>query len=353
MKNPAAIRGRDGYNRAKEVEATVVKKSRPSVLSVHVASVALFLLAGCASVRSVTPSQLAAIPVTSVRASLRDRSDIAPGEKAPLMLQITASNGAVLTTEGSGGEKVPWRDVIVTASVVAVNGKGVASLPSDPRISDGKLPHVSIAIPSHPGVRADLDIPVHYDRPFALSFSGRDGFKGADGRDGLDGIGGTPGSTDPDHPSAGGDGGDGGNGADGGNGENGGDGPPVQLRVALRAGSHPLLQVSVSAGGRRTLFLVDPQGGSLTVTSKGGDGGLRGSGGRGGSGGSGGIGSPNGRGGRNGLSGINGSSGSSGSGGSITVTSGPSAKPYLGAIRLSNPGGPRPVFKEAPVAPLW
>jgi hypothetical protein len=328
---------------------------RSSILAARVASAALFVLAGCASVqvRPVTPGQLGTIPITSIRASLRDRSDIAPGEKAPLALEITLPDGAILTTEGSGGKKILWKDLLVTASVVAVDSKGVASLPADPRISDGKLPHVSIAIPSHPGVRADLDIPVHYDRAFALSFSGKDGFKGADGRDGLDGLGGTMGSIDPEHPSAGGDGGDGGNGTDGGNGENGADGPPLQLRVAFRSGSHPLLQVSVSSGGANNLFLVDPQGGSLTLTSKGGDGGLRGSGGRGGSGGSGGIGSPNGRSGRNGLSGLSGFNGSPGSGGSITVTYDPSSKPYLGAIRLSNFGGPGPVFKEAPVAPLW
>lgn len=39
----------------------------------------------------------------------------------------------------------------------------------------------------------------------------------------------------------------------------------MQVRVAFRAGSHPLLQVEVSAAGREKFYLVDPQGGSLTV----------------------------------------------------------------------------------------
>jgi hypothetical protein len=31
----------------------------------------------------------------------------------------------------------------------------------------------------------------------------------------------------------------------------------------------------------------------------------------------------------------------------------PQAKPFLAAIHLSNKGGPPPVFKDEPVAPLW
>jgi len=127
----------------------------------------------------------------------------------------------------------------------------------------------------------------------------------------------------------------------------------VQVRVALRSGSHPLLQVSVFAAGHQKLYLVDPQGGSLAVKADGGPGGSGGKGGRGGRGGSGGIGSPNGNSGRDGSDGRNGFDGSPGKGGSITVTYDPQAKPFLAAIHLSNQGGPRPVFKEEPVAPLW
>jgi hypothetical protein len=35
------------------------------------------------------------------------------------------------------------------------------------------------------------------------------------------------------------------------------------------------------------------------------------------------------------------------------VTYDPQAKPYLGAIHLSNRSGPRPVFTEEAVAVLW
>ena len=127
----------------------------------------------------------------------------------------------------------------------------------------------------------------------------------------------------------------------------------MQLWVALRSGSHPLLQASVLAEGKTKLYLVDPQGGSLTVSSEGGSGGSGGKGGRGGRGGSGGTGSPNGSNGSDGSNGRDGSDGSRGSGGRITVTYDPLVKPYLSAIHLSNSGGPKPVFQEAPVAPLW
>jgi len=45
--------------------------------------------------------------------------------------------------------------------------------------------------------------------------------------------------------------------------------------------------------------------------------------------------------------------GAAGRGGSITVTYDPQVQPYLNIIHLSNRGGPKPVFNEAPVAPLW
>jgi hypothetical protein len=54
-----------------------------------------------------------------------------------------------------------------------------------------------------------------------------------------------------------------------------------------------------------------------------------------------------------GSDGRSGSDGSPGVGGSITVTYDPSVQPYLSIIHLSNVGGPKPTFIEAPVAPLW
>jgi hypothetical protein len=42
-----------------------------------------------------------------------------------------------------------------------------------------------------------------------------------------------------------------------------------------------------------------------------------------------------------------------GRGGLITVTYDPQVQPYLASIRLSSQNGPKAVFQQQPVAPLW
>src|ERR1700676_5291392 len=312
-------------------------------------------LSGCTpiKVRLGMKVYLEKTPVTSIAASLPNRSGIAPGEKSPLLVVLTEPDGKVLQTEGAGHGKVLWKDLTVTPSVVTANQKGIVSLPHDPRKSEGKLGHVSITVPSHPDLRAELDIAVRYNYAFTSNFSGSRGPSGMSGSDGMVGSSGSMGSNDPNNPSAGGNGGNGTDGSNGGDGGNGGDAPPVQVRVAFRSGNSPLLQVSVSAAGKQKLYLVDPQGGSLTVRADGGAGGAGGRGGRGGQGGSGGMGTPSGSSGSNGSDGRSGFDGSPGKGGSITVTYDPQVKPFLGTIRLSNKGSPPPAFKENPVAALW
>jgi hypothetical protein len=312
-------------------------------------------LSGCTpiKVRLGMKVYLDKTPVTFIAASLPNGSGIAPGEKSPLAVVLTEPDGKVLQTEGAGHGKVLWKDLIVTPSVVTANQKGIVSLPHDPRKSEGKLGHVTITVPSHPDLRAELDIPVRYNYAFTSNFSGSSGSSGMSGSDGMAGSSGSMGSNDPNNPSAGGNGGNGTDGSNGGDGGNGGDAPPVEVRVAFRSGSNPLLQVSVSAAGKQKLYLVDPRGGSLTVRADGGAGGAGGRGGRGGQGGAGGMGTPGGSSGSNGSDGRSGFDGSPGKGGSITVTYDPQVKPFLGTIGLSNKGGPPPVFKEEPVAALW
>ncbi len=313
---------------------------------------ALLALSGCSviQVKLGTRVALAKLPVTSMVATQYKNPGVGPGEKKSLVVTFTQPDGTVLVTAGKGGGKVMWKDLNVTATVVSVNKSGVLTLPRDPRVSDGKTGHVVITVPSHPGLRAELDIPLRYNYPFAASYAGSDGSKGIDGTSGLDGSSGSMGSMDPNNPSAGGDGGNGTNGSDGGNGGDGSDGPNVQVEVALRGGAHPLLEAGViSAGGKERYYLIDPQGGSLTVSSAGGSGGKGGSGGRGGAAGSGGIGTPNGNSGMAGSNGSDGRDGSDGRPGSITVTYDPAVQPYLAAIRTS----PKAVLKQAPVAALW
>lgn len=325
-------------------------------LAVWLAVASLLGLSGCTAIKVKLGMRvyLAKTLVASMQVSVPKGPAIAPGEKLGLVAQFTQPDGKVLLTEGQGKGKVLWSDITVTPTVVTADQKGNVTLAHDPRKSDGKVAHVTITVASHPDLRAELDIPITYDYNFVANFSGSSGSSGSNGSDGMDGASGSTGSIDPNNPSAGGNGSNGTDGSNGQDGGNGGDAPPVQVLVALRAGApHALLQVSVSAAGKRRLYLVDPQGGALAVNANGGAGGSGGWGGRGGHGGSGGIGSPSGSSGSDGSSGRNGFDGSPGRGGSITVTYDPQAKPFLTAIHLSNRGGPAPVFKEDAVAALW
>jgi hypothetical protein len=331
-----------------------------SAAGIFLSCAALLAISGCAVFSPKV--DLKKIPVASIQATQAKGPGIAPGEKSPLIVTVTQPDGKTLTTK----DKVRWKDLQVSSTMGSISSKGVLALSSDPRVSEGKPPHVVIDVPSHPDVKsAELDIPLRYDRKYSASFFGASGSSGFDGTDGIDGSSGTMGSIDPDHPSAGGDGGNGGNGTNGSDGFAGEDGPAVRVLVALRYGpnapiagpagapSGPLLQVSVSSGRTEQLFLLDPNGGLLTVTSAGGLGGIGGRGGRGGRGGSGGIGTPNGHDGSNGTDGSSGMSGRDGSGGPIFVTYDPRARPYLNAIQLRNPGGPAPIVREGAVGPLW
>lgn len=285
---------------------------------------------------------------------LAKRVGIAPGEKAPMVVTISTAGGPVLVTEGAGKGKVLWADLAVTASVVSVNKSGVVSLPIDPRVSDGKVGHVTVSVPSQPGVMAELEIPLRYDKQYEVNWYGGRGLDGLSGSAGLDGANGSQGSLDPNHPSAGGNGSNGMNGETGRDGDNGRDGPSVHVWVALRAGTRPLLEVGVSSPGEaERSYMVDPQGGGLTVSSDGGRGGSGGKGGRGGRGGPGGLGTPSGTNGFDGQSGRDGFDGHAGNAGLVTVTYDRAAKPYLSAIQLANGGGTRPVYEEGTVAPLW
>jgi hypothetical protein len=325
------------------------------LLMASLGAASLLALGGCAAVQVKLGMKvyLAKTPITSIDVGQPKGPGIGPGQSSPLVVEFTQPDGKVLQTEGAGKGKVLWQDFVVTPTVVTVNKKGVLSLPKDPRKSEGKLPHITITVPSHPELRAELDIPLRYDYNFVSNFSGSSGSSGLNGTDGSSGTSGSPGSMDPNSPSPGGNGTNGGDGSNGQDGEAGGDAPPVQIQATLLPGSHPLLQACVLAAGHKRLYLVDPQGGSLTVKADGGPGGSGGRGGRGGQGGSGGIGSPNGSSGSNGSDGRNGSDGSAGRGGRITVTYDPQVKPYLVAIHLSSQNGPKPIFQEAPVAPLW
>ena len=303
-------------------------------------------------------TRLDRVPVTGLAASLSPQLALSPGGRGRLVIIADTADGQKLATVGPGQGKVLFDSFSYEAQVVQVDRKGVVSLPADPRISDGRVPHVHISALGHPEAVTDLDIPVRYDVAFAAHFSGRAGSSGMDGINGSDGMAGTSGSIDLTNPSAGGNGSDG---SDGGDGSNGGDGEPgqaVHVWVTLRPGPRPLLQVRAASSAHAEFFLVDPAGGTLSIDANGGQGGRGGSGGRGGRGGSGGTGFPNGFAGHDGRNGFDGHPGNGGAAGTIVVTVDPQAQPFLNLLQLSNKSGsgrpgPTPQVHVETVAALW
>lgn len=261
---------------------------------------------------------------------------------------------------------------MIGASIVTVDDHGRVSLPADPSLSESKEGRVRITLVGHPDVTTEFAIPVRYDMAYQANFSGANGMNGMDGLAGLDGNAGMDAPLPIVDPATGlpgtqGPGGRGSDGSSGGDGSNGQDASPgldvhIWMRLAGAAGdasaARPLLQVKVTGGTRQSLFLIDPQGGSLRVSANGGQGGRGGAGGRGGRGGSGGSGFPPGLSGLDGHPGADGRPGSSGAGGRITVSVDPAAQRYLSTLSWSNRSGdgragPAPNIVIEPVPTLW
>lgn len=324
------------------------------------AILAAMLLTGCGSLGVLlgTRTRLDKLPVTAVSAQLSPQPYLTPGKSGRLILVASGSDGRKWTTVGAGRGNVLFDSYTLESTVVKTNSSGAVSLPADPRLSSGKQAHVHITVVGHPDVQTDLDVPVKYNAAFTAHFPGASGNDGMSGLDGLAGLDGTMGSLDPANPQPGGNGS---NGADGGPGSDGTDGWPgesVHLWVTLQPGSTPLIQArAIGSRNDEQFFLVDPNGGSLSIDAYGGDGGRGGRGGRGGAGGSGGVGSPNGMSGNAGRDGSDGHDGSPGAPGKIIVTIDPAADIYRDRLHLSTQRGrgadPGVVFHTEPVPPLW
>jgi hypothetical protein len=287
----------------------------------------LLALEGCGSIGVALGlrTRLDKVPVTALSASLSPDPGLSPGKSGRLVIVATTSDGKKLVTVGPGHGKVLFDSFTFDASVAQVSRRGVVSLPADPRVSDGSMPHVRITAIAHPDVVAELDVPVRYDVAFAAHFSGRPGLNGSSGLDGLSGSAGTDGSIDLNNPVPGGNGSAGTDGGDGQNGEDGEPGQAIHVWVTLRPGAQPLLEVRVAGAGHEQFFLIDPNGGTLAIDANGGRGGSGGAGGRGGQGGSGGTGFPSGLSGQAGRDGSSGRAGSDGAAGTIVVSADPMA----------------------------
>lgn len=308
------------------------------------------------------------VDVTAVQGRLVDNKGVlvtalGPGQSAKLVLVATGADGKQYVTVGAGHGKVDFNNYKLDAQIVSISAKGVVSLPSDPRISEGKKPGLTAAPVAHPEVVSNLDIPVRYDLPFVANFSGQNGANGVDGLDGMDGHDGHDASIDVDpetgatHQGPGGNGGDGTNGGDGGNGQNGDPGEAVHVWVTLEPATRQL-QIKVASTAHQSYYRVDPSGGSLKVLANGGAGGRAGQGGRAGSGGNGGDGDPPGTPGIDGFPGSDGRPGAPGAAGTILVSVDPTAQPYMRCLSWSNSdgagrAGSQPKVVTEPVGALW
>ena len=320
---------------------------------------AMVLLGGCGSVGVALGmrTRLDKLPVTGVSAKLSARESLTPGKSGRLVLVAAGAGGQTWTTVGSNHGNVLFDSYKLESTVVKVNANGVVSLPADPRLSSGKSARVHITVVGHPDVQTDLDIPVKYNAAFTAHFPGASGNDGMSGIDGMSGLDGTPGSASPTNPTAGGNGGNGQDGSPGGNGTDGWPGQTVHVSVTLQPGPTPLIQVRAKGDRDEQYFLIDPQGGSLSIDAFGGEGGHAGRGGRGGRGGSGGIGSPSGMAGNSGLDGSGGQPGADGKPGKIIVTIDPAAEVFRDklhfATRRGAGAGAGAEFHTESVPPLW
>lgn len=303
-------------------------------------------------------TRLQDMPVRALSASLSPGPGLAPGRSARLIVIATTEDGKQHITVGPGHGDVLFDSFGFDARIAQVSAKGVVTLPADPRLSEGQTPHVRINALGHPGVSAELDIPVRYDVAYVADFSGRAGTDGFPGSNGASGMTGNSGSIDATHPAPGGDGTRGDDGGNGGDGSPGARGQDVHVWLRLGASPRPLLQVRVASAQQERLYLLDPQGGTLAIAANGGQGGGGGAGGKGGAGGNGGNGIPPGFSGLSGKDGLPGIPGRPGAAGSIVVSVDPGAQAFVDRLKLSNNNGsgvpgPAPEIRVEPVAPLW
>ena len=219
--------------------ATACRKHRHRAVLATLLASAAFALGGCETIMVWTGARMRLddIPLQSIAATMPGNGALAPGAKARLSVVATATDGRTLATVGTGDGKVLLDSYVFDGSLVTVDADGNVRLPEDPRLTEGRTPHVRIHAAGQATPVADLDIPIRYDIPYSATYAGRSGFDGLPGLDGMDGSDGSAGSNDPANPSAGGNGGNGSNGGNGADGDDGGNGPDVHVTIALAPGS--------------------------------------------------------------------------------------------------------------------
>ena len=183
---------------------------------------------------------------------------LCPGERTPIVVRARQTNGRLRTTDGRRRDRLRWDDVVVRMNERNFED-GRIWLPQDPRESLNAEYTLEVFLVDRPEMAVTTTVRPRYDCRYVADFSGQPGESGENTalfqRSGWDGD-------------------------DGGHGGPGGE--AAAYVNAMEHNGSTLLQVRVT--GTRNgqplnrCYLLDPDGGSLTVNVSGGPGGTGGSG---------------------------------------------------------------------------
>jgi hypothetical protein len=289
--------------------------------------------------------------VSSIKMVAEDNPTLAPGASFKIGITATLDDGSTMMTQGLSEGKVKWGNYIVNITGGTFYD-GSVRIGDDPRkIKDYKV-IVTAKLFSDSSKIETLEFILNFKANYTADFSGQ---SGQDAPWGSKGQTGATGSSDSK-----GNGGNGQKGQTGENGRKGGNGmngEAVDVYVSAFTDANGKIMLKVYAKSRNSskegFYIVNPDGGSITIYARGGRGGQGGHGGDGGGGGYGGNGhsrngdsgdtfyGTGGTGGDGGDGGNGGDGGDGGNGGSITIFVDPSANAYVSVIKFDTSGGDR------------
>ena len=269
---------------------------------------------------------------------------VCAGVDTQLIITAIDAQGRPWITQGAGGGEVPWNAWQFQALNATVSADGLLRPVGDFQALVDQSVGVRAAPVAYPERMVESFFPISFACPYVFAADGQAGQNGANGRPGAAAPPGANLPTSGPGAAPGQDGGTGGDGQNGADGERGGDGHNLELEVALvqvGAAQQPMLQVMVhdASTGGKTPYFIDPVGGTLHLSVRGGNGGAGGAGGVGGDGGAAGAGTTDGNGGNGGKGGDGGMGGDGGNGGQVRVRIDKSARPYQSFLVVDASGG--------------
>lgn len=211
--------------------------------------------------------------ITKIKIVLPDSFVAFPGAAFPIGV-IATSKKQELKTPGLTNGAVSWNNYSVAVEGGAFEN-GNVTLNADPR-KTGSTIKISVTPISFPGLKQTIELPVSYKAKFVADCKGQ---KGADGFNGLSGAELHQLDTSKQWYTY-----NGRKGQAGSDGQPGGDGCIADVFVkAITVSEKKLMSVLVinHCDNSRSVFWVDPDGGSLIVDVSGGNGGNGGNGGDG------------------------------------------------------------------------